>query len=107
MKVSFVIPVLNSEATLGECLDAIHAQKVPDGVSFEIVIADAGSSDRTLEIARAAKVEVITTNPLKTGEAGKTAAEGQGACAVPRIRPQVFGGGGDAFLICHIFIPPV
>ena len=47
MKVSFVIPVLNSEATLGECLDAIHAQKVPDGVSFEIVIADAGSSDRS------------------------------------------------------------
>lgn len=73
MKVSFVIPVLNSEATLGECLDAIRAQKVPEGVSFEIVIADAGSSDRTLEIARAAGVEVITTNPLKTGEAGKTA----------------------------------
>ena len=73
MKVSFVIPVLNSEATLGECLAAIRAQKAPDGVSFEIVVADAGSSDRTLDIARAADVEVITANPLKTGEAGKAA----------------------------------
>ncbi len=73
MKVSFVIPVLNSEKTLGECLDAIRAQAVPDGISCEIVIADAGSSDSTLEIARSRNVDVITTNPLKTGEAGKTA----------------------------------
>ncbi|MBQ4198890.1 MAG: glycosyltransferase family 2 protein [Kiritimatiellae bacterium] len=73
MKVSFVIPVLNSEKTLGECLAAIRAQDVPPGVACEIVIADAGSSDRTLEIARAAGVDAIVPNPLKTGEAGKTA----------------------------------
>ena len=72
MKLSIVIPVLNSERTLGACLDAIRAQNRPR-TDYEIVIADAGSSDRTLEIARAADVEVITDNPLKTGEAGKTA----------------------------------
>lgn len=70
--VSFVIPTLNSERTLGECLDAILAQDFPRG-EYEIVIADAGSSDRTLEIARAKGVDVVTENPLKTGEAGKTA----------------------------------
>ena len=73
MLVSFVIPVLNSEKTLAECLDAIQAQTIPSGVEREIVIADAGSTDGTLDIARAHGVDVITDNPLKTGEAGKTA----------------------------------
>lgn len=72
MKLSVVIPTLNSERTLGTCLDALLAQKFPRG-DFEIVIADAGSSDRTLDIAREKGVDVVTDNPLKTGEAGKTA----------------------------------
>ena len=70
--VSFVIPVLNSAATLGECLDSILSQNFPRS-EYEIVIADAGSSDATLEIARAKGVDVICPNPLKTGEAGKAA----------------------------------
>ena len=72
MKLSIVIPVLNSEKTLGDCLSAIAEQTVPRR-DYEIVIADAGSTDRTLEIAREAGVDIICPNPLKTGEAGKTA----------------------------------
>ena len=72
MKLSVVIPVLNSERTLGDCLDAILSQTLPRN-SYEIVVADAGSTDRTLEIAQAAGVDRIVPNPLKTGEAGKTA----------------------------------
>jgi glycosyltransferase involved in cell wall biosynthesis len=72
VKLSIVIPTLNSARTLGECLDAIRAQDVPRG-SYEIVIADAGSTDGTLDIARAAGVDLVVPNPLKTGEAGKTA----------------------------------
>ena len=72
MKVSFVIPTLNSAATLGECLDAILSQDYPrDG--YEIVVADAGSSDSTLAIAKEKGVDVVCANPLKTGEAGKAA----------------------------------
>ncbi len=70
--ISIVIPTLNSERTLGECLDAILSQDYPRS-GYEIVIADAGSSDSTLEIAKARGVDVICDNPLKTGEAGKTA----------------------------------
>ena len=70
--ISIVIPTLNSERTLGECLDAILAQEYPRE-GYEIVIADAGSSDATLEIARARGADVICGNPLKTGEAGKAA----------------------------------
>lgn len=72
MFLSVVIPTLNSEKTLGECLASIRAQTLPRS-SYEIVMADAGSSDRTLDIAREYGVETITENPLKTGEAGKTA----------------------------------
>jgi len=72
VRLSIVIPVLNSGRTLGACLDAIRAQRRPR-TDYEIVIADAGSTDDTLAIARAHEVDVITANPLKTGEAGKTA----------------------------------
>ena len=72
MRLSIVIPVLNSERTLGECLEAIASQTLPRG-EYEIVLADAGSVDRTLEIARSAGVDRIVPNQLKTGEAGKTA----------------------------------
>ena len=72
MKLSIVIPVLNSEKTLGACLEAIAKQTFPRQ-DYEIVIADAGSTDHTLEIARSAGVDVICDNPLKTGEAGKAA----------------------------------
>ena len=72
MKLSIVIPTLNSERTLPECLDAIIGQSFPRD-QYEIVIADAGSSDSTLAIAREKGVDRIVENPLKTGEAGKTA----------------------------------
>ena len=72
MKVSFVIPTLNSAKSIGACLDAITAQDIPRK-EYEIVIADAGSSDGTVEAARAHGADIVCNNPLKTGEAGKTA----------------------------------
>ena len=57
---------------MGACLAAIRAQTLPRS-AYEIVIADAGSSDHTLDVARTYGVETITDNPLKTGEAGKAA----------------------------------
>jgi len=70
--ISFVIPTLNSAKTLEACLQAILAQRLPRA-SYEIIIADAGSSDATREIATRLGVDSIVDNPLKTGEAGKTA----------------------------------
>ena len=48
-KVSIFIPVYNSEKYLAETLDSILAQTFQD---FEIIIADDGSHDKSLEIAR-------------------------------------------------------
>jgi len=70
--ISFVIPTLNSAKTLEACLASILSQRVNRG-SYEIVIADAGSADGTVEIARRLGVDRIVDNPLKTGEAGKAA----------------------------------
>jgi glycosyltransferase involved in cell wall biosynthesis len=71
-RVSFVIPTLNSAKTLEACLAAIVSQRFPRD-EYEIVLADAGSSDGTVEIARRMGVDAVVDNPLKTGEAGKAA----------------------------------
>jgi glycosyltransferase involved in cell wall biosynthesis len=70
--ISFVIPTLNSGRTLAACLASIRAQRLPPE-GCEVVVADAGSSDDTLAIAARCGVERIVPNPLRTGEAGKSA----------------------------------
>jgi rSAM/selenodomain-associated transferase 2 len=56
--ISIIIPVLNEEAHLGSCIEAI--KQYDD--SCEIIIADGGSSDRTIEIAESSQgVKVVTT----------------------------------------------
>jgi glycosyltransferase involved in cell wall biosynthesis len=72
VKTSFVIPTLNSGKTLEACLVSILQQDIPRS-EYEVVIADAGSSDETRAIALRLGVDKIVENPLKTGEAGKTA----------------------------------
>lgn len=52
--VSVVIPVLNEEAAIGPVIDALRRQQV-DG----IIIADGGSSDRTVAIAEARGARVV------------------------------------------------
>jgi glycosyltransferase involved in cell wall biosynthesis len=68
--VSIVIPAYNSAPTLGACLRAIREQTYPPD-RIEIIVADAGSQDATVEIARSFKATAIVPNPLQTGEAGK------------------------------------
>ncbi|RLI71486.1 hypothetical protein DRO97_09820 [Archaeoglobales archaeon] len=67
--VSVVIPTYNSEKTLKQCLESIVNQDYPKE-KIEIILADGGSTDRTLEIARKYTDKIIN-NPLRTGEAGK------------------------------------
>ncbi len=77
--VSIIIPTLNSAKTLGSCLDSIAGQVFP-AQRLELILADAGSQDGTLEIIedfRKSRPDIRTKvvgNALKTGEAGKAAA---------------------------------
>lgn len=67
-KVSVVTPTLNSQRTLELCLKSIIDQDYPGEV--EIVLADGGSTDDTLKIAKSYGARIIK-NKLETGEAGK------------------------------------
>jgi glycosyltransferase involved in cell wall biosynthesis len=68
-RVSFILPTLNAEALLDNCLASI-ARQTYSRDRYEILIADARSTDRTLEIAR--KYSAIVLN-----DDGKNMEEGK------------------------------
>ena len=68
-RVSFIIPTLNAEAILENCLASIARQDYPRDC-YEIVIADAHSTDRTREIAKKYGAIVLDDNG-KDMEEGK------------------------------------
>lgn len=70
--VSVLIPTLNAATVLEDCLKSVNNQNYPKG-KIEIIIADGGSTDRTLEIAKKYRAKIFQ-NPLKTAEAGKAVA---------------------------------
>jgi glycosyltransferase involved in cell wall biosynthesis len=55
-RVSIVIPVKNEEALLPKLLESIKSQTLSD---YEIIVADAHSTDRTKEIAEASGARVV------------------------------------------------
>ncbi len=69
--ISVVIPTLNADSVLEECLKRILTQDYPKD-KIELVVADGGSTDGTVELAKKYGARVVE-NKLKTGEAGKAA----------------------------------
>lgn len=60
--ISVMVPVLNEENTLPQCLEALHAgHDLPD----EIVIVDNGSTDRTVEVAEAFPLVRVVHEPRR------------------------------------------
>lgn len=52
-EVSFVIPVYNEEAILHAAVVDLRERLAPHGIRYEIILAENGSRDGTLEVARA------------------------------------------------------
>ncbi len=76
-EVSVIVPARNEEACLGACLESLTGQQ---GVSFEIIVVDDGSTDRTSEIAHSfPDVKLIEAGPLPDGWSGKSNAVYTGA----------------------------
>jgi len=79
LQVSIIIPARNEESNLGPCLESLITQA---GVSFEIIVVDDHSSDRTREIASSFRgVRVIDAAPLPEGWTGKNNAVAAGVRA--------------------------
>lgn len=72
MDFSIIVPALNEEKRIRQCLDSIRGQKTSR--SWELIVADSGSTDRTVEIALeyTAKVQVCS-------ERGTARARNEGA----------------------------
>lgn len=78
-QVSIIIPARNEEANLGSCLESLVGQT---GVSFEIIVVDDHSTDRTREIAASFPgARVVEAGPLPEGWTGKNNAVAAGVAA--------------------------
>ena len=82
MKVNVIVPVFNEEKTITTVLEAIKAQKI-QGVEFETIVVDDGSTDNTVKILEAkpelyGKLIKLSTNMGKGGaiKAGLRTADG-------------------------------
>lgn len=70
-KISILIPTLNAENVLEDCLRSISIQDYPKNL-IEVIVADGGSTDGTRNLVEKYDAKLIE-NPLKTAEAGKMA----------------------------------
>jgi len=59
LELSIIFPCLNEELTLGECLEEANRFLKENGISGEIIVADNGSTDRSIEIAEQAGARVV------------------------------------------------
>jgi dolichol-phosphate mannosyltransferase len=67
-----IIPTRDEEDRLGAVLDEVHAVVIGSGLSTEVVVVDDGSSDKTLDVARRAAVELplLHLSVLETAHPG-------------------------------------
>ena len=70
-KVSIVIPTMNEEASIGRVLDEV-AEAMRGQASYEVIVVDTASRDRTVEIARAKGARIVPEPRRGYGRAYKT-----------------------------------
>lgn len=74
--VSVVIPTLNSEATIVECLDSIYSNKNPP--PFEVIVVDGGSTDSTVQFVKKYPVKIILEEKSKASQRNNGVAQSVG-----------------------------
>lgn len=81
-EISIVLPVLNREKVIGRCLKSLMELDYP---SYEIIVVDNGSTDRTREIASTFPVDLITESrkgPYAARNTGIQHANGEMICFI-------------------------
>ncbi len=64
VRLSVILPCLNEADTVGTCIDSIRTVLQSQNISFEMIVADNGSTDSSASIARAHHAQVIE-EPLR------------------------------------------
>jgi glycosyltransferase involved in cell wall biosynthesis len=80
IQLSVVLPCLNEASSLPVCLEKAHRATVRAGINTEIIVADNGSTDGSLDLAARAGVRVVNASPRGYGAAliaGITASNGR------------------------------
>jgi glycosyltransferase involved in cell wall biosynthesis len=78
-RISVVIPAHNEAGLIGRVVSAVRAQ-TPAGIELEVIVADDGSTDETVAMARGAGAQVVTLsggNPAAARNRGAAAATGE------------------------------
>ena len=98
-RVALVIPTLNEEEPIAEVIRA-----VPRGAVDEVIVADSGSEDRTVERARAAGARVIIERQRGYGRACAAGARAARDCGVIVF---LDGDGSDRPELVPLLLAPI
>ncbi len=75
MDVSVIIPCLNEENTVGICIEKSLRALEESGLEGEVVVVDNGSTDRSIEISKAAGARIVHAEVKGYGSAIRTGIE--------------------------------
>src|SRR5438552_2191889 len=98
-RVALVIPTLNEEAAIGGVLAG-----VPRGAVDDIIVVDSGSSDRTVERARAAGARIVSLRERGYGRACRAGAEAAEDCDIVAF---LDGDGSDCPELIPRLVEPI
>ena len=98
-RVALVIPTLDEEEAIGGVIAA-----VPPGAVDDIIVVDSGSTDRTVERARAAGARVVSLRERGYGRACRAGAEAAADCDVIVF---LDGDGSDCPELIPLLVEPI
>jgi glycosyltransferase involved in cell wall biosynthesis len=98
-RVAAVIPTLNEEEAIGGVIAAI-----PPGAVDEIIVADSGSTDRTVDEARAAGARIVSEMRRGYGRACRAGAEAAESCDIIVF---LDGDGADCPELIPLLVEPI
>ncbi|GFE52086.1 glycosyl transferase [Roseobacter cerasinus] len=99
--ISVVIPTLNAETQLGPCLAAL-VPGLEAGLIRELIISDGGSTDATVDVAKAWGAEVVTGSASRGGQLARGCAAAQGAWLLVLHADTRLGDGWVGPVILHL-----